>query len=385
MSNTIPTKRCADIAPNPVKWLWEPFIARGKLAILDGDPGAGKSLVAADLAARLSRGGPLPDGRELGRPNVTLILNAEGDPSDTVRPRVVAAGADLSRVIVAGTGGADPLPQLPECAEALSRAIYEHAADLVVIDPLAAFLPREFTGSPQRIREALGPLTNVAAETGCAVLLVRHLGRSVGPNAAYRASGGPGLMGAARTGMLLSRHPEDTDLRVLAMTQAFVGPPVASLGMRVVANEHGPAIQWAGPVDLSADELCVSPMPQITRRPRERAAEFLVQALANGRLPVTEVEKLAAERGLIWRTVERAKKSLGVVAERVNTVGTPGWLWRLPSLEGDGDALRCGTLRALLQLPKKIEQMHELMSEGDEPDAIREEAKERRKKEAPAG
>src|SRR5436309_8572161 len=87
------------VRPGSVRWLWEPYLPRGKLAVLDGDPGVGKSLLTIDLAARLSRGGPLPGGRSAGRPHVTLVLNAEDDPADTTRPRAEAAGADLDRVV----------------------------------------------------------------------------------------------------------------------------------------------------------------------------------------------------------------------------------------------------------------------------------------------
>ena len=92
--------------PRRVEWLWEPYLARGKLSILDGDPGVGKSLVTVDLAARLSRGGPLPDGTPAGRPHVTLFLNAEDSVADTVRPRAEAAGADLDKLLfVTGPDG----------------------------------------------------------------------------------------------------------------------------------------------------------------------------------------------------------------------------------------------------------------------------------------
>src|SRR5881398_2781595 len=89
----------SNVRPETVRWLWEPYLPRGKLALLDGDPGVGKSLLTIDLAARLSRGGPLPDGSPSGRPHLTLLLGAEDDAADTTRPRAEAAGADLGRVV----------------------------------------------------------------------------------------------------------------------------------------------------------------------------------------------------------------------------------------------------------------------------------------------
>ncbi len=373
MSDPLPARPCADIAPTPIQWLWKPFLARGKLSILDGDPGTGKSFVAVDLAARLSRGGPLPDGQMLARPNVTLLLNAEDDWADTVRPRAAAAGADLARVLVAGSPCCtDPPPTFPDCMDAVMRLVITHHVDLLVIDPMMAFFPpRSCANSDQRIRQALAPLAGLANSTGCAVLLVRHLSKSAGTNAVYRGSGSIGILGSARTGLLLARHPDDPELRVLAMTKTNLGPPAASLGFRLVSGENGAALQWTGPVDLTADELCGAQTAQVSRRPRERAAEFLKDALANGPRPVTEVGKLAAEAGISWRTIERAKRIIGVVTEQVRAGEKPGWYWRLPSLDADGDALRCGTLRALIQLPKKIRALHELQREADAPDFAR--------------
>jgi hypothetical protein len=207
MSDPLPARTCASIDAGTVRWLWHPFLARGKLSVLDGDPGTGKSFLTVDLAARLSRGGPLPDGQPLDRPHTTLILNAEDDAADTVRPRAAAAGADLSRVVVAEC---DPLPQFPASGPALGRLVRERAADLLVIDPMMAFFPPEaWANSDQRIRRALAPLAGMAADTGCAVLLVRHLSKATGRNAVYRGSGSVGILGAARTGLLLGRHPDD--------------------------------------------------------------------------------------------------------------------------------------------------------------------------------
>ncbi len=367
MSAPLPARPCADIDPAPIRWLWEPYLARGKLSVLDGDPGTGKSFVTVDLAARLSRGGPLPDGRALDRPHTTLLLNAEDDPADTVRPRAAAAGADLSKVIVVGSpSGADPLPQLPDCVPALMRLVTEHYADLLVIDPMMAFLPpRAWANSDQRVRQALAPLAAVAADTGCAVLLVRHLNKSAGPNAVYRGSGSIGILGAARTGLLLARHPDDPELRVLAVTKTNLGPPGRSLGFRLATGEMGAAIQWTGPIDLTADELCSAQAVQASRRPRERATEFLRDALAAGPRAVSELEMMAAERGLSWKTVERGKHDTGVVAVQVRKGDAPGWYWRLPSSDEASDELRAASLRALLRLPGRLRALHDLQRDAD--------------------
>jgi hypothetical protein len=205
MSSPLQLQPCSDIAPAPIEWLWEPYLARGKLAILDGDHGTGKSLVAADLAARLSVGGPFPNGPKPDGPATTLLLNGEGDPAGTARLRFEAAGADLSRIIVASSGAAGP-PQLPDCVPELKRAIEQSSAKLLILDPLSAFVPPGWATSDHRMRQALAPLSAAAAETGCAVLLVRCLGKNVGANAVYRGGGSAGALRLALTGMLLAPH-----------------------------------------------------------------------------------------------------------------------------------------------------------------------------------
>lgn len=346
MSQYISPRPCSDIAPCPIDWLWQPFLPRGKLAVLDGDPGSGKSLLTVDLAARLSRGGPLPDGQALARPHTTILLNAEDDPADTVRPRATAAGADLSRVLAAG-GPNEPLPPIPGGIADLTKLVYEFAADLLVIDPLSAFLPRSTASNEQAARQAIGPLSGLAAETGCAVLLVRHRVGAGGPNAAYRGRGSTGILGLARTAMVLARHPDDPELRVLAMTKTNLGAAGGSLGFRLTANG---VVECTGAVDLSADELCGPTAAQVSRRPRERAAEFLREALASGPRPVSELEKLAAERGISWKTVLRAKEGVGVKSEQVWDGERSHWLWRGPSAPRPEEVAERGEIASIARL-----------------------------------
>jgi RecA-family ATPase len=219
-------------APSQIHGLWEPYVARGKVALLDGDPGVGKSLLTLDLAARLSRGLAPPTGAASGRPHVTLILSAEDDIA-AMRPRAEAAGADLNWIItVTGPGGA-PLV-LPDRLADLEAFVCSTEADLVVIDPVMAFLaPGAAANVDQCVRRALNPLAVMAARHGCAILLVRHLCKSDSGKAVLRGQGSIGFVAAARTAMLAARHPADPSLHVLAVSKsnATVRPP--SLGYSV--------------------------------------------------------------------------------------------------------------------------------------------------------
>src|SRR4051812_12408292 len=152
---------CSEVRPEPLEWLWPGYVPRGKLVVLDGDPGMGKSLITIDLAARLSRGGPLPDGAPLSRAFTSLLLSAEDGRADTIRPRAEAAGADLSKVLLPRFD--DRLPRFPEDVPALEQLVVEWGVDLVVVDPLMAFLPKNVAANlDQCVREALTPLAKVA-------------------------------------------------------------------------------------------------------------------------------------------------------------------------------------------------------------------------------
>jgi len=249
------------IPVRPIHWLWRPYLACGKLALLDGDPGVGKSLLTADLAARLTRGGRMPDGTWRRKKANVLFLNAEDALDDTLRPRLDAAGADLARVFCLGgvqVGIADGGEMsFPASFEALRRAVVAHAIELVVIDPMMAFFkPQLAANSDQVMRVALAPLAALAARSGASVLLVRQLTKHGGRKALYRGGGSIGIIGAIRTALFLGRCPRQPDRRILAMTKSNIGPTAPALACRLAEEAGRPRLQWLGECDATADELC---------------------------------------------------------------------------------------------------------------------------------
>ncbi|HET6575805.1 MAG TPA: AAA family ATPase, partial [Fimbriiglobus sp.] len=302
---------CSDVRPAAIDWLWPRYLARGKLAILDGDPEMGKSLVTLDLIARLSRGGPLPDGTHLPGPCTSVLLSAEDDAADTIRPRAEAAGADLSRLVLPNFGGR--VPRFPDDLPALEELVVERAAGLVVIDPLMAFLPpRVAANNDQCVRLALTPLAGLAARTGCAVKFVRHLAKAGRDRAVYRGQGSMGIMAAVRTALFAAPHPADPDGRVLAVAKSNMGRRPPALGYRVVGSATGqPVVEWTGPVELTADGLCRR-QPATGVKARDRATDWLRRELSGGPRPAADLYAAAAAAGIPERTLERAKKDLPV-------------------------------------------------------------------------
>lgn len=219
--------RLSDVTPSAMRWLWPGRVPFGKVTVLDGDPGLGKSLLSLDLAARTSTARPMPDGAfsDLSDPAGVVILSAEDDLSDTIRPRLEAAGADLSRIVAltAAHDTADTrLPMLSDL-DAIRQAIVQVSAKLLIVDPLMAYLPGKVDSHrDQDIRRSLAPLASLAAETGVAVLVIRHLNKTEGKNALYRGGGSIGIIGAARSGLLVAKDPDDPDgeRRILVPTKS---------------------------------------------------------------------------------------------------------------------------------------------------------------------
>lgn len=325
----------AHIAPDPVRWLWPNYLPRGKLAILDGDPGVGKSFLALDIAARISRGGYFPDGACSERPHVTLILSGEDSAADTIRPRAEAAGADLENVlVVASTDGA--LMRFPADLPHLDSIIRERHADLVVIDPIMAFIPPEVaSNSDQCVRGPLNLLATVAARNDCTILLIRHLRKKAATKSVHRGLGSIGIIGAVRAGLLVAQHPHDAELRVLAVTKTNLGSMPPALGFRFHASDpKRVGINWTEPLNLTADALGLP--VGAPSRPRDHAAVWLIHELAGGPRRANELYALATMANIPEGTLIRARKELGVMTHQVYSKATKTsepkreWFWYDP-------------------------------------------------------
>ncbi len=322
-----------EIVSRPIRWLWHRYMPLGKLVVIDGDPGLGKSLLTLDIAARVSRGDVMPDGTN-GVFGHVVILSAEDTPEDTIRPRLEAAGADLSHVRllrgVRATGG----ERSPEIGEVLDLAAIEAAvmsceAALVIFDPLVAYLGAKINANhDQEVRRALAPLALMAQRTNATVLGIRHLNKTAGVSAIYRGGGSIAISGAARTVLLVGRDPSDPTRRVLAQVKTNLSAPAASLSFKVDAGDRDvPGIVWLGESRHHADDLVRGDL-QPTKPIQSTAERFLVELLADGPIAVAVVRQRAAAQGISEPTLERAKKALRVRSRKTGMDG--GWAWSLP-------------------------------------------------------
>jgi hypothetical protein len=331
----------SEVVPERVRWLWDGRIALGKLNLVDGDPGTGKSAMTTDLAARVTVGQPWPDGADC-RAGGVVILSAEDGLADTIRPRFDAAGGDASKAVAVSTvpdaEGNERQIAIPDDLHVIEAAIERVGAVLVVVDPLMAFLPGEVNSHrDQDVRRALAPLARLAERTGVAVVVIRHLNKGAGGNALYRGGGSIGIVGAARSGLLIAKHPEDDSRRVLASIKSNLAAPAPSLVFELSSTQNGAVrVDWKGESSLDAAALLSAPTDHEERSTAQAAQEFLRDVLSDGPEAVADIRAQANEAGLYWRTVERAKAALEIRATREGERGKRGggaWFWSLSTIK----------------------------------------------------
>lgn len=323
----------ADVQAEQVKWLWPGRIPFGKLTVIDGDPGLGKSAMTLDLAARQSAGNPLPDGTPLAAAGIVL-LSAEDGLADTIRPRLEAAGGDLGRILalpLIPDADGERLPAIPLDIPVIEEAVSRMKAALVVIDPLMAFLGGDVHAfRDQDVRRALAPLAAMAERTGVAMVVVRHLNKAPGGSPLYRGGGSIGIIGAARSGLLVAADPEDPERRILASTKSNLGPPPSALAYRLEGTLSGSVrVVWLGETDHTASKLLSAPSGEEERSALDEATGVLSDILSSGPVSADDVKRQAREAGITTATLRRAKATLGVRSEKVGFPPATKWMWVL--------------------------------------------------------
>lgn len=319
----------------PVPWLWEPYIPQGMITLLVGDPGLGKSMLTVRLSALATRG-------ELGgKPTSVVIATAEDSWEYVVRPRLEAAGADLSRVYAPQVGNPE-FPRgvlLPDDVAALSAAMQQHGAGLLVIDPLVAHLGNQTDShNDKSTRSALAPLHKLAERTGAAVIGVMHLNKAQVDDVIRRVGGSIGFVGLARSIILWTRDPEDENEdkpdRIMTHAKTNVGEMGPAVRYRMEPVNSG-EIKTARVVpDGESKVNARQALAGKSRSKRGSVKSWLTTVLAGGDVPVTELKDGAASEGYSWSTVAVAKKELPIQSRRVGGVGEKGfWIWSLNEFE----------------------------------------------------
>ncbi|MCX5673219.1 MAG: AAA family ATPase [Planctomycetota bacterium] len=306
----------ADVQPEILRWLWPARIPLGKVSLLFGDPGLGKTFVTLDIAARVSRGMPWPDtaGERLS-PGAVILLSAEDDVADTIRPRLDAAGADVRRIVAlqgveyarGGRGYFNLVCDLP----ALEAAIRQTPdTRLVILDPVSAFLGGTDSHKNAEIRGLLAPLADLAARHDVAVLTVTHMSKGIAGRALYRAMGSLGFIAAARAAWLAIADADNPHRRLFLPAKMNLAEEPSGLAYAlesVTLDGIGPVgrVAWeSGSVTLTANAaLAAAAADPEDRGARDVAADWLREALAAGPMTADDLKAAAKASGLAWRGV----------------------------------------------------------------------------------
>jgi putative DNA primase/helicase len=347
-AGSIVYRRASDIEAKPIRWLWPSRIARGKVSMIAGNPGLGKSQVTVSMAAVVSTGSAWPAERTRCEPGNVFVLSAEDDAEDTILPRLQAAGANLSRVYIVSAvresylaDGGDVIrafnlkTDLTRLGELLGKT---GDVALVVIDPVTAYLGDTNSHNNAEIRALLSPLSDMAAKYGAAVVCVSHLNKSVGTEALMRVTGSTAFVAAARAAFIVVKDPENDVRRLLLPLKNNLGNDQTGLAFSLQSAQvvsaagliDSSCVVWEpGVVTVTADEAMVREFVPEERSEIEDAKEFLRNLLADGPLPSRQIRTDGEGAGYSWRTIQRAKKALGIEAEKDGMKGA--WMWKPPT------------------------------------------------------
>ena len=342
MTASIKSRKLSTITPERVEWLAEGLIAVGKLNIIAGLPGCGKSLTTCSLASALSTGSFWPPAnKNLPLTNV-LLIGGEDDINDTVVPRLIAAGANLDHIenfdVIQENNGVERSFSLETDLHVLKDKIVQDNVGLLIIDPITGFLGRKDSYKDADVRSLLIPLSQLAAELKLTVLAIMHLNKGEPTGSALKkVSGSIAFSGVARNVAVLGKHPSDDNKRILVSAKTNIGRDGKGnafiINPAIVCNGIETAtIEWLDEkVTITADELLSSSTTQDPSALQE-AKEFLLELLKNGPIDSAQVLAEAALNGISEATLRRAKDKLGVVSMRSGGIGKNGkWDCSLPT------------------------------------------------------
>jgi putative DNA primase/helicase len=337
----------SDLTPEPVRWLWHEWLALGKLHILAGAPGQGKTTIAIAFGATISSGGRWPDGSRCTTGNV-LIWSGEDDPADTLLPRLLAAGADRSRChFVIGTrihGEIHSFDPARDMAGLELEASRIGGIKLLIVDPVVSAVAGDSHKNTE-VRRALQPLVDLASRLDAAVLGISHFSKGgAGADPASRVVGSIAFTAVARVVLVAAKvNSEDgEDRRILARGKSNIGPDDGGFEYHIEQSEPLPGINasyiaWGNGVAGTARELLTEPDGQDgngeDKSAVDAAADFVRQVLVDGSTPARTVKENATDAGVSWASVRRAADNLRVM----KTKGAGGaWYWKLPNSINQG-------------------------------------------------
>lgn len=313
--------KLSEIQTQEVKWLWFPMIPYGKLTIVQGDPGDGKTTLILNIAAKLSKGEGLDNDMKLTEPMNIIYQTAEDGLADTVKPRLEKAGADCERIVVID----ESAKSLSMADERLEEAIIQTGARMLILDPIQAYLGGGMDmNRANEARDMTKRLGALAEKYKCAIILIGHMNKASGNKAAYRGMGSIDFFAVARSVLLVGRVEGEPNIRAVVQIKnnlAQFGHPKAFELM-----ESG--FKWLGDYEITADEVLGGIAPKANKL--EQAKQMLRElAETANAVQSNEIFDMAEEQGISKRTLENAKKELGIRARKINN----SWYWELDKIK----------------------------------------------------
>ena len=315
-----------DVVSKEVEWLWYPYIPYGKITIIEGDPGEGKTTLVLKLAAALSRGLPLPcdDDKEY-EPIHIIYQTAEDGIEDTIKPRLEKAGADCSMIRVID----ETDKELSMTDDRLEQAIIETGARLIILDPIQAYIGATVDmHRANEIRPVLKHLGIIAEKHNCAIILIGHMNKASGSKSTYRGLGSIDIQATARSVLLVARLRDKPNIRIMAHDKSSLAPAGDAIGFEMTEDNGMVCI---GPYDITIDEL-LSGNEGRGKKKLDIAENFIKEYFgSNMVIPSNEIMMEAAKRSIKRNTLLSAKKKLGITSDKEKAEdGTIYWTWVMP-------------------------------------------------------
>ena len=300
----VPMLYYEDIEQTSVEWLWFPYLPFGKLTIIQGNPGEGKTYFAMMLTAACTNRKTFPNMEEIEPFNV-IYQTAEDGMGDTIKPRLVEAGADLSRVMVID----DTEEALTLSDDRIEKAIRQNQVRLLIIDPVQAFIGADVDmNRANEVRPVFRKLGMIAEKTGCAIVLIGHLNKSSGTQSTYRGLGSIDIMAAVRSLLFIGKVKKDPTTRVLIHEKSSLAPPGETMAFKL-GDEEG--FRWVGAYEISADDLLDGKEGKPTETKLQRGTKLIYELLADGNaVTIRELDEKAKSQGISQRTMREARSRM---------------------------------------------------------------------------